>query len=188
MPPSTCLYPVTLRPTQLADLPFVIAAERHANNLAYVGQWSFDRHQAAIDSADEAHWIIQHADTDKPVGYAIMLGLTDEHRNLHLKRIVVAEKGQGYGRAALRQLKTLAFETYQAHRFWLDVKAFNPRARHLYESEGFVLEGCLREALKTEDGHHSMYLMAMLRSEYDAFRPLDTLAQLQGSPLNAAEQ
>ncbi|TVP68658.1 MAG: N-acetyltransferase [Leptolyngbya sp. LCM1.Bin17] len=168
MSPSTCVYPVSLRPTQIADLPFVIAAERHANNLAYVGQWSYDRHCTAIASADEAHWIIEY--TDKPVGYAILLGLTNDSRNLHLKRIVVADKGKGYGRAALRQIKDLAFETYQAHRFWLDVKAYNPKARHLYESEGFILEGCLREALKTEDGYHSLYLMAMLRSEYDTFR------------------
>lgn len=185
--PSTSPPMITLRATQPSDLPFVIGAERHANNLTYVGQWSYERHGAAITTDDEAHLIIERLEDRHLVGYAILMGLTNHHQNLHLKRIVVTEKGQGYGRAALRQLKQMAFETYQAHRFWLDVKAFNPRARHLYESEGFVLEGCLREALKTEDGYHSMDLMAMLRAEYRASaRPgAGPLAQSSDLPAEA---
>jgi diamine N-acetyltransferase len=168
MPTSTCIYPVVLRPTQAEDLPFVIAAERHTNNLTYVGQWSYEQHQHAITSENAAHLILERVTDQAKVGYAILEGLQDPNQNVLLRRIVVTEKGKGYGRAALKQLKKLVFETHQAHRFWLDVKEFNPRARHLYESEGFILEGCLREALKTDDGHHSMYLMAILKSEYTA--------------------
>jgi diamine N-acetyltransferase len=168
MAPSTGVYPVTLRPSQSRDLPFVIAAERHANNLIFVGQWSPEEHQAAIDAADEAHLIVERSEDSVPVGYTILQGLTDNNHSILLRRIVIAEKGKGYGRAALQQLKTLVFEAYKAHRFWLDVKEFNPRARKLYESEGFVLEGSLREALKTEDGYHSMYVMSLLVSEFEA--------------------
>jgi diamine N-acetyltransferase len=161
---------VKLRPCLPVDLPFVLAAERHTNNLAYVGQWSFEQHQAALEDPDKAHFILEEADQPRRVGYAILEGLQDANGSILLRRIVVTEKGRGFGRAALQQLKQVVFETYRAHRFWLDVKAFNPRARNLYEREGFVLEGCLREALKTEDGYHSMYIMALLRSEYDAHR------------------
>ncbi|NJL45281.1 MAG: GNAT family N-acetyltransferase [Leptolyngbyaceae cyanobacterium SM2_3_12] len=173
-PHSTRPAAVALRGTQLADLPFVLGAERHPDNRAYIGQWSYERHSAAITAPDEAHLIIECLEDGHPVGYAILMGLTDAHQTLHLKRIVVTEKGQGYGRLALGQLQHMAFETYQTHRFWLDVKTFNPRARHLYESVGFVLEGCLREALKTPNGYQSMYLMAMLEAEYRALaRPGD---------------
>jgi RimJ/RimL family protein N-acetyltransferase len=164
-------FPVMLRPSQPGDLPFVLAAERHANNLAYVGQWSYEHHQAVIDADDTAHFILELTQGRQRVGYAILEGLQDTNGSILLRRIVVTEKGRGYGRAALRQLKRLVFEHYQAHRFWLDVKAYNPRARHLYDSEGFVLEGCLREALKTEDGYHSMYVMSLLRSEYTSNQP-----------------
>ena len=132
-----------------------MAAERHANNLAYVGQWSYEQHQAALESSDQAHFILESSDPPRRVGYAILEGLNNPNGSILLRRIVVTEKGQGFGRAALKQLKRMVFEIYRAHRFWLDVKAFNPRARHLYESEGFVLEGCLREALKKlEDSYH----------------------------------
>ncbi|MGF1570494.1 MAG: GNAT family N-acetyltransferase [Nodosilinea sp.] len=169
MTASACFSPITLQPTQATDLPFVMGAERHPSNQGYIGQWSLERHNAAIASDDEAHFILVRPADEARVGYAILVGLTESPHNLLLKRIVVTEKGRGYGRAALRQLKTLAFETCNAHRLWLDVKTFNPRARHLYDSEGFVLEGCLRDALKTEDGYHALYLMAMLRSEYEEF-------------------
>ena len=164
------MYPVVLRLTRSQDLPFVVAAERHANNLAYVGQWSYEHHQAALQADDKAHFVLERLADQERVGYAILESLTDTNRSILLRRIVVTAKGKGYGRAALRQLKQLVFETYGAHRFWLDVKAFNPRARHLYETEGFVLEGCLRDALKTEDGYHSKYIMSILRPEYQASR------------------
>ena len=64
---------------------------------------------------------------------------------------MIVQKGQGYGHAALRLLKKVAFEQWQAHRLWLDVKDFNHRARHLYAAEGFVVEGTLRECLKNGD-------------------------------------
>jgi RimJ/RimL family protein N-acetyltransferase len=168
MASTSRIHSVTLRPSLVSDLPFVIAAERHTNNLTYVGQWNYDQHQAAINSADKVHLILERLDDQEPVGYAILEGLTDMNHSILLRRIVVTEKGKGYGRAALQKLKQLVFETYSAHRFWLDVKSFNPRARHLYESEGFVLEGCLRDALKTEDGYHSMYIMSLLRPEYQS--------------------
>jgi len=57
---------------------------------------------------------------------------------------------------------------FNAHRLWLDVKSKNARARHLYQSEGFVEEGVMRECL-LEDGHfESLVLMSMLRQEFEA--------------------
>ena len=62
----------------------------------------------------------------------------------------------------------MAFRDLQAHRFWLDVKARNTRAKALYESEGFVAEGLLRESVKTDDGYDSLLVMAMLACEFEA--------------------
>ena len=63
-------------------------------------------------------------------------------------------------------VKRLAFEEFKAHRLWLDVKEHNVRARHLYESEGFVTEGVLRGCIKAEAGFESLVVMSMLRGEY----------------------
>jgi RimJ/RimL family protein N-acetyltransferase len=52
------------------------------------------------------------------------------------------------------------------------VKARNSRAKALYDSEGFVVEGELREALKIEGGFESLIVMSMLRPEFTGRRSL----------------
>ncbi len=47
--PSTLI----LRPTAVADLAFVLAAEQHMDNAPYIGQWTQERHEAAISAEDE---------------------------------------------------------------------------------------------------------------------------------------
>ena len=65
-------------------------------------------------------------------------------------------------------LKKVAFEDLGAHRFWLDVRTSNTRAKGLYDSEGFVEEGRMRDSLKTGEGWESMVVMSMLEVEYRA--------------------
>ncbi len=86
--------------------------------------------------------------------------------------MVVQGKGAGLGRAALRAAKKIAFDDLHAHRFWLDVKSRNARARSLYDSEGFIMEGTLRDAVKQADGFESLHVMSMLRSEFTGRRSL----------------
>ena len=80
----------------------------------------------------------------------------------------MTEKGKGYGKEALRLVKKMAFQELKAHRLWLDVKEHNVRARHVYESEGFVAEGVLRECIKAEVGFESLVVMSMLCGEYQS--------------------
>jgi RimJ/RimL family protein N-acetyltransferase len=86
--------------------------------------------------------------------------------------MVVQSKGSGYGRAALRVAKKVAFDDLHAHRLWLDVKDSNSRAQALYDSEGFVVEGRLRDAVKVPGGFESLVVMAMLQSEFAGRRSL----------------
>jgi RimJ/RimL family protein N-acetyltransferase len=66
----------------------------------------------------------------------------------------------------------MAFADLHAHRFWLDVKSLNERARALYASEGFVEEGRLRESVRVVsaggDAWDTLIVMSMLDREYDA--------------------
>ena len=155
-----------LRPTQLTDLPFVLAAESHADNAPYVTQCSRSWHERAIASADHAHFVV--ALEQRNIGYVILAGITDPNLSLAILRIVIVEKGQGHGRQVLRQIKSFAFEQLGHHRPWLDVLERNHRAKGLYESEGFVAEGVLRDGFKTPTGYESMVLMSILASEYQS--------------------
>ncbi|MEO0934330.1 MAG: GNAT family protein, partial [Cyanobacteria bacterium J06641_2] len=120
----------------------------------------------SLSNNDIAHFIIERITDNYPVGYTILKGLTDFNQTIELKRIVITEKGKGYGRETLQLIKKLSFEDFSAHRLQLDVKGKNLRAKKLYESEGFIVEGCLRECLKTADKWESLILMSMLRKEY----------------------
>lgn len=170
------------RPTTLVDIPFVIDAERHPDNAPYVGQWNEARHRSAIASEDEAHLTLEVDRAanreEKPsfLGYLILMGLSDEHSVLNLRRIVIMQKGRGYGRQALRWVKTYAFETIGVHRLWFDVISSNERAKALYLSEGFTIEGTMRESWKTPCGYEDMLLLSMLKPEYESARKLGQTA------------
>ncbi len=160
--------PVVLRPTAERDLDFVLRAEGNEEDRPYIGRWPRERHLAAVAREDEEHLILERGGDRSPVGYAILAGLADPGKSVCLKRLMVAEKGRGYGRAALRLLKERAFGGLGAHRLWLDTFEHNARARGLYESEGFVAEGVLRDAFWTEEEHRSLVVMSILESEYRA--------------------
>ncbi|HZI86409.1 MAG TPA: GNAT family protein, partial [Pyrinomonadaceae bacterium] len=151
---------VRLVGTSENDLDFVLSAEQSAENRSFVSMWAREQHLGALTSDDLSHLIIKNTADGSRVGYIILAGLADVNQSIEFRRIVVTEKGKGYGKEALRLVKKLAFDELKAHRLWLDVKEHNVRARHLYESEGFVTEGVLRECIKAEAGFESLVLMS----------------------------
>ena len=84
--------------------------------------------------------------------------------------MVVQHKRLGYGRAAVRVAKKIAFDDLAAHRLWLDVKTRNTGAKALYDGEGFVQEGVLRESIRVDGGWDSLIVMSMLLPEFEARR------------------
>ncbi len=163
---------VRLRPTMTSDLEFVLSLEQDPDNLAFITPWERTQHEAAIRFPDFRHFIIEGGEGLDAAGFLILIGCRSPNHSLELKRMVVQSKGAGVGRAALRVAKKVAFDNLAAHRFWLDVKARNGRAKALYDSEGFVLEGVLRNAVKVADGFDSLIVMSMLRPEFTGRRSL----------------
>ncbi|MGF1512226.1 MAG: GNAT family N-acetyltransferase [Elainellaceae cyanobacterium] len=158
-----------LRSTKDADLDYVLEAETSEENRPYIMFWSRQEHRQALSDPNIAHLIVEPRSVrPAPVGYLIMVGLCDPNHSIHLRRIVITDKGKGFGKGAIAQVKQIAFETHRAHRLWLDVKPFNERARAIYRAAGFVEEGTLRECFKAEEGYGSLVIMSMLRQEYEA--------------------
>ena len=156
---------ISLRPTLEQDLDFVCRTEQDTENRPFVTVLSRDQHLASLSSGNLADLIIEAAELNA-VGYIILAGLAEANSNIELRRLVITVKSKGYGRKALRLIKERAFGELEAHRLWLDVKEQNLRARQLYESEGFVVEGVLRESVKGEAGWESLIVMSILRDEY----------------------
>jgi diamine N-acetyltransferase len=161
---------VRLRPTMQSDLEYVVSLESDRANLPFITPWERTQHEAAIRFPDFRHFIIEGGEDLDAVGFLILIGCRSQHHSLELKRMVVQTKRQGYGRAALRVAKKVAFDDLQAHRFWLDVKSRNTGAKALYDGEGFVQEGVLRESVKVADGFDSLIVMSMLLTEFEARR------------------
>ncbi len=159
-----------LRPTMQSDLEYVLSLEQDKANLPFITPWERTQHEAAIRFPDFRHFIVEHGDDLASAGFLILIGCKSPHQSLELKRMVVQAKGGGVGRAALRFAKKVAFDDLGAHRFWLDVKTHNTRAKALYDSEGFVVEGLLRECVRTAEGYESLVVMSMLRAEFQARR------------------
>jgi diamine N-acetyltransferase len=144
----------------------VLSLEQDEANLPFITPWERVQHEGAIRFPDFRHFIIEGGSGLEPVGFLILIGCRSQHQSLELKRMVVRNKGEGYGRAALRMAKKVAFDDLGAHRLWLDVKTRNSRAKALYDREGFVVEGLLRESVRVAGGFESLVLMSMLRHEF----------------------
>jgi diamine N-acetyltransferase len=154
---------LALRATTEPDLPFVLRAERATD---FVRHWPIEEHRAILADPHAAHWTVEH--DGRTAGFLILRGLGTPDRSVELKRLVIAEPGRGLGHLTLRLLKTVAFERLAAHRLWLDVMEHNERARHLYASEGFSVEGTMREAIRVGDRFRDLVVMSILEHEHRA--------------------
>jgi diamine N-acetyltransferase len=182
MSETTAVRPrLRLRPTMLSDLDFVISVETDAQNLPFITPWERTQHEGAVRFPDFRHFIVEAGEAYESAGFVILQGCRNPHRSVELKRVVLQAKGRGLGRECVRQLKRMAFRDLRAHRFWLDVKQLNTRALALYQSEGFVEEGRLRESVRTSAdgaatgsgadgaaGYDTLVVMSMLDREYAA--------------------
>lgn len=156
---------VQLRSASEADLDFIVSAEQDSASAPFILGWLRDRHLAALSDSDLRCLIIVGPLGD--VGFVLLAGVANPNRAIEFRRLVIVDKGRGYGRAAVRAVLRMVFREFGAHRIWLDVKVHNARARYLYESEGFVLEGILRECLLRPDGDYdSLAVMSVLSSEF----------------------
>ncbi len=119
-------------------------------------------------------WAITHG-SDEYLG-EIVLNDVDEHSaNANLRLALrPGQRGRGFGGEAIELVLDHAFAEpphgLGLHRVSLDVLSINPRARMLYESLGFVVEGRLREAHRDGDYWCDVFLMGVLEDDHRAAR------------------
>ena len=158
-----------VRNTTKADIAKVIKLEQSPQNAPYIDQWNVQQHTTALNDLNIAHWVLEGVTKEAPalLGYVILVGLQDSDNALHFRRIVIAEKRAGLGRATVQYIKDFAFHQNRSHRLWLNVKEGNNAAHALYLSEGFVEEGLARDAAKVGEGKYASHIvMSMLEGEH----------------------
>ena len=132
----------------------------------FVGRWPEQDHRRAMAGPDHIYLIGMAGDA--PAGFVMLKDVTEPHGNVCLKRIAVAAPGQGFGHRFLAAVVDWIFANTATYRLWLDVAVTNSRARHVYERQGFHLEGTMRQAFDRPDGRIDLLLMSLLRPDWTA--------------------
>jgi RimJ/RimL family protein N-acetyltransferase len=105
------------------------------------------------------------------VGEAVLNEWDAANRSCNFRiALAAAGRDRGLGTEAVRIVVGYGFEQLALHRISLEVYAFNPRARHVYEKAGFVAEGVMREALRFGDGWVDATVMSILSHEWSRHR------------------
>lgn len=76
-------------------------------------------------------------------------------------------RNRGLGTWATERIRDFAFRELKLHRLELEVYAFNPRGRRVYEKAGFQVEGILRDAVQDGQGYADVIVMAMLEQDWN---------------------
>ncbi len=119
------------------------------------------------EQVDRADWAITDPERGDYLGEAVLSDLDPENETCGY-RIALAGPhvfGRGLGTEATRLVLGHAFDVVGLHRVELQVYAFNPRARRVYEKCGFRVEGRRREVLRWDGGRVDVLDMGILRTD-----------------------
>ncbi len=157
---------VRLRIAEERDLDFIVASEAEPENARYIVADSRAYHQDTLDSPAAVHFIVERNDTGAAIGFLMAAGRNSPDHEQYWRRVIINERGKGYGKEALRLLMDWAFGEAGAHRAWLDCKDYNDRALHVYESLGMKREGLLRDTIFVDGKYENLIVLAILEPEW----------------------
>lgn len=106
---------------------------------------------------------------DKPVGIVNLTSINYLNRNAEFS-ILIGEKdlqGKSIGLKSTMLMLKHGFEELNLNKIWLTVLEDNSKAIKLYEKVGFKNEGLLRQEVYKNNKFHNMYVMSILKEEYD---------------------
>ncbi|WP_308167424.1 GNAT family N-acetyltransferase [Catellatospora tritici] len=179
---------VLLRPFQESDFPGLRAALRDPEVARLTGSVTSSRQEPEPDDPTREKrlrewYTTRNAQTDRldlaVVDLAggecvgeMVLNKWDPDNLCCTFRTLIGPGGRdrGLGTEAIRMFIGYGFEQLRLHRISLEVFAFNPRARRVYEKVGFVAEGVLRDALRFDGQWIDATVMSILAPEWARHR------------------
>jgi len=156
----------------IEDIPDVMGVERGQGNERFICQWTYEQHRQAFASEDVLYVVVKNHYEEK-VGFIIIRGLQNPHGILELEQMVMIGKGKGDGQKAIVLLKKWCFEIYQARRLWLGLVTYHQVALHVFEKQGFVREGILRQCARIDNEYQSLVILSMLKEEYEEMEGIE---------------
>jgi RimJ/RimL family protein N-acetyltransferase len=169
---------VELRPLTVADVPAVMTtlADTESNRLTGTHR-EFTTEQVTTamsrwaDSDDRIDMAVIERATGRHAGEVVLNELDTDNQSCGFRiALTQAYTGRGLGTEATELMLRHAFDTVGVHRVELEVYAFNPRARHVYEKAGFVYEGTKRQVLRWQHQWVDAQVLAMVADDWAARR------------------
>ncbi|MHB8312652.1 MAG: GNAT family N-acetyltransferase [Candidatus Dormibacteria bacterium] len=164
---------VVLRPVQIADAARLaelddetlrLTGTHQTHSLEELEEW----YRSRADQEDRLDLSVIEKTTGEWAGEVVLNDLNRDNRSCGFRILLAGPTyfGRGLGTEATTLVLAHAFETAGLHRIELEVYAFNPRARHVYEKVGFVHEGTKRQALLWKGDWVDADLMAILAHDW----------------------
>lgn len=167
----------TLRPIERSDLPYLLDL---ANDPVVRGQvvgWDWP-----LSMASQERWFDSGIDTattrrlliigpgGEPIGVTGLWDI-DWHSGTAMSAIKIggrrAQRGQGYGTEAIRQMMEFAFNDVGLRRLYAEVLAFNGASLALYRDKcGWTQEGVARQHVWKDGRYWDVVHLGILREEY----------------------
>lgn len=140
---------VILKGTVLNDLDSIILFEKEHSD--YVNLYTKNEHLQIIDN--ECHFSIFTKPNNELIGHVILADI--KTKQIEFRRIVISKKGLGYGNHAIKLIKEICYEKFNADKIWLDVYSDNIRAIKLYKKYGFVE----KEVVEIENSNRKLLIL-----------------------------
>ena len=166
---------ITLRPLTKADAQDMFAALSDEESMRLTGtQASYTLEQVEAfceriaNSSDRVDYAITLKDNPRYIGEVVLNNFDVDNRSASFRIALNNQKnfGKGYGSEATKLMLKHAFENLHLHRVELEVYDFNPRAKHVYEKQGFTQEGIKRDTLLWNGKYQNAIIMSLLEDEY----------------------
>lgn len=130
-------HTVSLKPVTRAGIPFLKSVEDDPDVEPYIRPWTPQAHEAALTDKHLHCFIAQAEHIERDIGFVILRSNPTAAHTIEFVRLAIAERGAGYGRAAIRAV--LEFASHKKlSSVWLEVFPNNERALAVYNKEGFV--------------------------------------------------
>ncbi len=147
------------------DIDIILELENHKDNRNYLWQGTFEEHMSEINDKNSMLVVFKRKDNNEIIGYSLS-HINFKSDVFELRRIVISDKGKGYGRETLLGIIKYCFEVVKCNRFWLDVYPDNEKGINLYKSVGMHHDGTLRQSYKSERGYLDQMIFSILKEEY----------------------
>ena len=118
------------------DLDQILKTQALPENCAFIMENSKSDYEGFIANEAFDFMIFQNPTSQKEIGFCLLN--REDLETMELKRLIIYQKGMGFGSLALEQICTYGFEELSVSKIWLDVFSNNLAAIRLYEKMKFI--------------------------------------------------